>query len=109
MTTIESSEHVRVELDEQGIATLTITNAKSMNILGSAAIIGLTGALGRVRAHQDVRVLILRGSGDRAFIGGADIDELSALTPQTGEDFITRLEGLCDALRHLLQDRSLNR
>jgi enoyl-CoA hydratase/carnithine racemase len=43
-------------------------------------------------------VLVLRGSGDRAFIGGADIGEMVTLTPATAEAFITRLAGLCDAV-----------
>ena len=82
-----------------GIATLTLTNAKSMNILGSAAILEMTAAIAALRARGDVRVLILRGSGDKAFIGGADIVEMSTLTPPTAEAFITRLKDLCEAVR----------
>jgi enoyl-CoA hydratase/carnithine racemase len=48
-----------------------------------------------------VRVLVMRGSGDRAFIGGADIHEMSTLTPETAKQFITRLKNLCEALRNL--------
>jgi enoyl-CoA hydratase/carnithine racemase len=44
-------------------------------------------------------VLVLRGRDDRAFIGGADIAEMAALTPATAEAFITRLKDLCEAVR----------
>jgi enoyl-CoA hydratase/carnithine racemase len=43
---------------------------------------------------------VLRGSGERAFVGGADIHEMAALTPPSAEAFITRLKNLCDAVRH---------
>ncbi|MEO6269054.1 MAG: enoyl-CoA hydratase [Lautropia sp.] len=42
---------------------------------------------------------MLRGSGDKAFIGGADIYEMSTLTPPDAEAFITRLKNLCEAVR----------
>ena len=94
-----SSHHAHVSVDDSGIATLTLANAKSLNILGSAAILELTVALDELRARGDVRVLIVRGSGDKAFIGGADIHEMSTLTPPLAEAFITCLKDLCEAVR----------
>ena len=46
-------------------------------------------------------MLVLRGSGDKAFIGGADIHEMAELVPATAEQFIGRLKELCDALRRV--------
>ncbi|MNT31434.1 putative enoyl-CoA hydratase echA8 [compost metagenome] len=46
-----------------------------------------------------VRVLVLRGTGDKAFIGGANIKELARLNPETAVAFITRLHDLCEAVR----------
>ena len=43
-------------------------------------------------------MLVLRGSGDDAFIGGADIGEMARLNPTTATSFITQLAGLCDAV-----------
>ena len=94
-----ASHHAQVAVDASGIATLTLANAKSLNILGSAAILELTAALDGLRARGDIRVLILRGSGDKAFIGGADIHEMSTLTPPLAQAFITRLKNLCEAVR----------
>ena len=87
-------------LDDQGIATVTINGAKSMNIIGSPEILALTDTLARLRDEPALRVLVLRGRDDRAFIGGADIAEMAALAPPTAEAFITRLKDLCEAVRH---------
>lgn len=87
-------------LDANGIATLTLRNAKALNIVGTQGILELTAAIDTLRARDDVRVLVLRGDGDRAFIGGADINEMATLTPSTAEAFITRLKNLCEAVRN---------
>lgn len=94
-----STRHAAIALDAQGVATLTIADAKSMNILSTPVILELTDALRRLAAHPDVRVIVLRGTGDKAFIGGADIHEMAELTPPSGEAFISRLRDLCEAAR----------
>ena len=66
--------------------------------VGSAAIGDLRQALAALSATPALRVLVLRGSGERAFIGGADIAEMATLAPASAEAFITRLAGLCDAV-----------
>ncbi len=98
MHTLHASPHARATLDDTGVATLELTDAGRLNIIGSAAIAGLRAALQALAAEPALRVLVLRGSGDRAFIGGADIGEMVGLTPATAEAFITRLAGLCDAV-----------
>jgi enoyl-CoA hydratase len=101
MTTLFESRHALASLAPNGVATLVLRDAKALNILGAAAIAELTAALAVLAASNEVRVLVLRGSGDKAFIGGADIHEMSALTPDTAEHFITNLKDLCEALRSL--------
>lgn len=96
----KSFKHAEVKVDEAGIATLTIANAGSLNILGTPVITELTEAIAALRGNDDVRVLVLRGTGDKGFIGGADIKEMASLTRATGEAFISGLRGLCDSLRH---------
>jgi enoyl-CoA hydratase/carnithine racemase len=93
-------KHAHVVIDDHGIATLTIANAGVLNILGTAVIEDLTAAFESMRSNDAIRALILRGSGDRAFIGGADIKEMAALTRESGERFISGLRGLCDSVRH---------
>jgi len=91
--------HARLSVDARGVAELTISGAKSINILGTPQIAELTRVLAALRDEPALRVLVLRGSGDKAFIGGADIHEMSTLSPATAQQFITRLRDLCDAVR----------
>lgn len=99
MTEIISTPHAQASLGPNGVATLTLTNAKALNIVGTPAIIDLTAALEQLGARDDIRVLVMRGTGDRAFVGGADIYEMSTLDQPGAEVFITRLAALCEALR----------
>lgn len=95
-----SKRHAAVEIDERGIATVTIREAKSLNILSTPVIADLTNAVQALAERKDVRVLVVRGTGDKGFIGGADINEMAALTRETAEVFISGLRDLCNALRH---------
>ncbi|MGL6112829.1 MAG: enoyl-CoA hydratase-related protein, partial [Rubrivivax sp.] len=98
MQTVHQSRHALATVDESGIGTLQLRDAGALNIVGSVAIGELRAALQSLAAWPGLRVLVLRGSGERAFIGGADIAEMATLTPATAEAFITRLAGLCDAV-----------
>ena len=99
MQTLINTHHALATLQSDGVATLTLQNSKSLNIVGTAAILELTQAVHTLQARGDVRVLVLRGQGDKALIGGADINEMVALTTPTAEAFITRLKNLCEAVR----------
>ena len=82
-----------------GVVTVELVNAKSMNILGSAATEELTDEFHRLSREDDCRVIVLRGAGDKAFIGGADIGEMAGLDQVAAEAFISRLAALCEAVR----------
>ena len=82
-----------------GTATVTLVNAKSLNILGSDAIEQLTATFRDLSRDGGIRVVVLRGSGDKAFIGGADINEMVGLDRAAAEVFIRRLADLCEAIR----------
>lgn len=84
-----------------GVGTLSIQNAGSLNILGTPVINGICEALAHVAHTPGVRVLILRGQGDKAFVAGADIKEMAALTHETASVFISQLRKLCEAVRQL--------
>ena len=101
MKVIHEARHARATLDAGGVATLQVLDAGRLNIIGSAAIADLRAALQALAAEPALRVLVLRGSGERAFIGGADIGEMVGLTPATAQAFITRLAGLCDAVAEM--------
>lgn len=82
-----------------GVVTIELVNSTPLNIVGTGAIEELTQAFGGIGNDGDVRVVVLRGAGDKAFIGGADINEMVALDRSSAEVFIRRLAGLCEAIR----------
>ncbi|WP_156686856.1 enoyl-CoA hydratase [Mycobacterium sp. Marseille-P9652] len=82
-----------------GVVTVELVNSKPLNIIGSGAIAELTEAFGAVGQDDEARAVVFRGQGDRAFIGGADINEMVALDRSSAEAFIRRLAGLCEAIR----------
>jgi len=100
-TAIPSFPHSAITRDGRGVYTLRITDAKSINVLGSAVIQGLIQAVDWIAAQADARVVVLRGTGDKAFVGGADIHEMAGLAPPGARAFITNLRVLCEAVRNI--------
>ncbi len=93
--------HCDVTRDGRGVYTAKIIDAKSLNILSTPVIESLIAALDWLAGQDDARAVILRGSGDRAFIGGADIFEMAKLDSETARTFITNLGALCEAVRRI--------
>jgi enoyl-CoA hydratase len=91
--------HCGLDRDARGVVRLTICNAGSLNILGSAVIDAVRQGLEQLATDADIRVLVLAGQSQKSMIGGADIKEMAALDQQSAEAFITRLRDLCEAVR----------
>ncbi len=72
---------------ENGIATVTINRPKAMNSLNSATIKDLSNVFDLIAENDVVGGVILIGSGNKAFVAGADISELSTKDPLSGRDF----------------------
>src|ERR1700704_6150639 len=83
-----------VDRDPRGVVRLTICNAGSLNILGSAAINGVREGLEALATEPQIRVLVIAGQSERSMIGGADIKEMATLDQASAETFITGLRGL---------------
>ena len=92
-------QHSSLTVCGSGVATLQISNGSALNILDSDTIRELTRVLRRLGRDDAVRVLVLRGTGEKTFVGGADIKELATLDPETAVAFITGLHDLCEAVR----------
>ena len=71
---------------ENAVAVLTINRPKALNALNSAVLDELNEALDAVDLNE-VRALILTGAGEKSFVAGADIGEMSSLTKAEGEAF----------------------
>ena len=94
---------VRIDQRKGGarIAYLTIHNPRKLNTLTSRLMNDFAGAIEGLAGEATLRALVLTGAGDRAFIGGADIDEMAGLDSGSAGAFISRLHRCCDALRKL--------
>lgn len=73
---------------EDGIATITFNRPKALNAMNSETMSELRDAVTACRENEDVRVIILTGSGDRAFVAGADISEMQNLEPREALAFM---------------------
>jgi enoyl-CoA hydratase len=88
-----------IDRDPRGVVRLTICNAGSLNILGSAAINGVRNGLEALATERDLRALVIAGQSENSLIGGADIKEMAKLDQASAETFITGLRDLCEAVR----------
>ncbi len=78
-------EFVMYEAEGQ-VGVITINRPKALNALNSAVLEELDSVLDSVDLNT-VRVLILTGAGEKSFVAGADIAEMSSLTKAEGEAF----------------------
>ena len=62
---------------EDGILTLTIHRPEALNALNRNVIDALSAALEAAQDNNDVRVIVLTGAGEKAFVAGADISMLA--------------------------------
>lgn len=69
-------ENVLLEEPEEGIAVLTINRPKALNALNLATLKDIGDALREVKGREDIRVVIVTGSGAKSFVAGADIKEM---------------------------------
>ncbi|MCK5836438.1 MAG: enoyl-CoA hydratase/isomerase family protein [Desulfobacula sp.] len=69
------------------VATIFFNRPKALNALNNDLFDELDTALDQIAANKEIRVLVLTGSGDKAFVAGADIAELSKMSPLQGKFF----------------------
>jgi enoyl-CoA hydratase len=81
-----SFENIVFQVD-QGIATITFNRPKALNALNQALLAELSQALDAIAADESVRVLILTGAGEKAFVAGADIGELATFSALQAKNF----------------------
>ena len=81
------------------IARITIDNPGKINVIDTAAMHALIAAFRDISALASLRAVILAGAGEKAFIGGVDINEMSALTPTTARTLIQNLHLVSVAIR----------
>ena len=73
--------------DRGGVRTLTVNRPSKLNALDQATIGELHAAFEQSREDAAVRVIVLAGAGEKAFVAGADIGELAAASPVQAQAF----------------------
>jgi enoyl-CoA hydratase len=75
------------DVDERGIALITVNRPDKLNALSSGLIAELRDAFERVARESSVRAAILTGAGEKAFVAGADIQELAVLSAVEAREY----------------------
>ena len=74
--------------DTQGaIRILTVNRADKLNALNRQVLQTLETAFAEAADDPQIRVVVLTGADEKAFVAGADIAEMNELTPVQGRDF----------------------
>ncbi|UUX32775.1 enoyl-CoA hydratase/isomerase family protein [Fundicoccus culcitae] len=97
---MEAFKTILLTIDET-MAQLTINQPESLNVLSQAMMAELSEAIEILENTSGVRILIIKGAGQKAFVAGANIKEMRDFTPEEayefsvdGNDVFARLAGL---------------
>jgi enoyl-CoA hydratase len=85
---------------KEGIARLTINRPKVLNALNTETIEELTQAVMDLESDKNVRVVVVTGAGDKAFIAGADIKEMKDMNVLQAKEFAEKGHHLLSLIRH---------
>ena len=90
-------------VDRRGaVATITINRPEKLNAINTVTARGLSDACDMLSANDDVRVVVLRGAGDRAFSAGQDLDETMHFSSgHEGGDWFLTWRKFYDSVRNL--------
>jgi len=95
-----ASDPVLLELDA-GVATLRLNRPKALNALDAPTLEALGAALDRIASDDAVRVVVITGTGERAFCAGADIAAMAAMEATDGEAYCRLGHAVIDRLSAL--------
>ena len=80
-----------LQIEDRGaIRVVTVNRPEKLNALDAATLDALHAAFGDIAEDPAVRVAVLTGAGPKAFVAGADIAEMSSLSPVQARDFSLR-------------------
>jgi enoyl-CoA hydratase len=96
----ENDQMIDVELDD-GLAVLIIDRPHARNAISLDTMAELENALDALDASKTTRALVITGAGDRAFVSGGDLKELSAIrTIEEASAMARRMRRICDRFAH---------
>jgi len=83
------------------IAVVTINRPDKLNALNAQCKSELKDLFTSLKSNQEVDIVIVTGSGEKAFVAGTDIAELTALNAQSGKEFAEGGQSVFDLIQHL--------
>jgi enoyl-CoA hydratase len=86
--------HILFDVDDAGIALITVNRPQKLNALSGEVVSELGDAFERVAAEPAIRAAIVTGAGEKAFVAGADINELAAMSPVEARRLALRGQGI---------------
>ena len=93
-------ENLIVERDA-AVLVVTLNRPKVLNALNAALLAELSEVIAEARDDESIRVVVLTGAGEKAFVAGADINELAQQTPVGGRDHARHGQALLDRIDRL--------
>ena len=94
-------DNILLVKEDSGILTLTLNRPDIMNSLNFSLLHALRDQIEAVRFRSDIRVVIITGSGERAFCAGADLKERATLQPEQVKEFIFTIRNLFTSIEEL--------
>jgi enoyl-CoA hydratase/carnithine racemase len=94
-------ESVLLAEEKDGILLLTLNRPEVMNALNFSLLHDLKERIEDVRFRADIRVLIISGSGQKAFCSGADLKERAGLSPEKVKEYIFTIRDLFTTIEYL--------
>ena len=94
-------DNVLLVEEDAGIATLTLNRPEVMNSFNFSLLHALREQIESFRFRRDLRVVIITGSGERAFCSGADLKERATLNPDQVREYIYTIRNLFTAIEEL--------
>ncbi len=86
---------------QEGLAWITFNRPEALNALNTAVNHALIDCLNQADADPDVRVVILKGAGNKAFVAGADIKEMMSMSAMEAREHAIRAKRVTDTMWNL--------
>jgi enoyl-CoA hydratase len=83
------------------VAVVTVNRPDKLNALNAATVAELDRAMATLQADETVRAVVLTGAGPKAFVAGADINELAVLSPTAGKEHAAAGQRVFDRIETL--------
>lgn len=98
------SEYQNLLLEkENGIGIITLNRPKALNALNAATIYEMDGLLDIIAKDDSIKIVIVTGSGEKAFVAGADITEMKSMSAIEGRNWGKLAQSVFNKLENIPQ------